>query len=123
MKKPSLKSLQVKIWAECKRIIHTRYKAKCYTCDKVIAGKNRHTGHMFPKKFCKAYMKYDLRNLRPQCYHDNMNLGGMGAIFIERMRKKEGDKYVDGIIKDLKKVVDPEEHYVLLLEQYKLIKK
>lgn len=89
MKKQSLKQLQVKIWDECKRIIKVRYGNDCYTCDaKNLQGSNRHTGHLIPKKYLPYEFKYDLRFLRPQCYNCNMNLGGMGALYLYRLMEE-----------------------------------
>lgn len=119
MKSSPLKKIQTALWKECKRIIHNRYQGKCYTCGKIVKGKNKHTGHMIPKKYLKAYLKYDLRLLRPQCYHCNINLGGMGALFIEKMRKIEGNDYVNTLLQDLKKARDPMKHYEKILKEYK----
>lgn len=122
--KTPISKIQRLLWEECKRIIKARYKSTCYTCGKTgLVGSNRHTGHMLAKASLGAYLKYDLRLLRPQCYHCNINLGGMGALFIEKMRKIEGDEYVDQILRDRNKTVKAYDHYLLLLEQYKNIKK
>lgn len=84
--KLSPKQLQNKIWDECKRIIKIRYGNDCYTCDaKNLEGSTRHTGHLIPKKYLPYQYKYDLRFLRPQCYNCNMNLGGMGAIYLSNL--------------------------------------
>lgn len=126
-KKISLKKLQDNIWIECRRIIRKRYKNICYTCGaKKLIGTNWQTGHMIPKKYLKNYLKYDLRLLRPQCYNCNINLGGMGALFIEKMRKIEGDEYVDDILSKLKKEISPKKLYSFYSELYErllLIKK
>jgi hypothetical protein len=81
-------------------------------------GSNWHTGHLFAKASLGAYLKYDLRVLRPQCYHCNINLGGNGARFIENMRRIEGDQYVDKIIKDMNIIVKAYDFYVDLLIKY-----
>ncbi len=116
-----IKKIQDKLWEECKRIIKERYGNQCYTCEKEVSGSNRHTGHMLPKAACGAYLKYDLRILRPQCYHCNINLGGMGAVFIEKMRRVEGNEYVDGILKDKNISVKALDYYKELLEKYKTL--
>jgi len=125
MRKKSLQkisTIQVKLWDECKRIIREKYGNTCYTCGKSgLSGLGWHTGHLFAKASLGAYLKYDLRVLRPQCYHCNINLGGMGAIFIENMRKIEGNAYVNKILKDRQKTVVAYDHYVKLLAQYKLL--
>lgn len=74
---------------------------------------------MFAKASVGAYLKYDLRILRPQCYFCNINCGGRGAEFIENMRRIEGDEYVDQILKDKNVTVKAYDHYLKLLEEYK----
>lgn len=118
--KQKISVIQRKIWDECKRIIREKYGNKCYTCGRTgLHGSNWHTGHMLAKASVGAFLKYDLRLLRPQCYNCNINLGGMGALFIENMRKIEGKKYVDQILKDRQVTVNAYDHYVKLLEEYK----
>lgn len=135
MKKQSLKQLQNKIWDECKRIIKIRYGNDCYTCDaKNLQGSNRHTGHLIPKKYLPYQFKYDLRFLRPQCYNCNMNLGGMGAIYLGNLLEEINDdiyEVMDFIKcveeqKDIQKINKPkpkdvELFYTELLEKLKLI--
>jgi hypothetical protein len=128
--KQPISLIQRKIWEEIKRIIRARYLKRgcsetwtCYTCGRNCRGVNCHTGHMLPKASLGAYLKYDLRLLRIQCYNCNINLGGNGAIFIEKMRKIEGDEYVDQILKDRQKTVKAYDFYVELLEKYKKINK
>lgn len=121
--KEPISVIQRKIWDECRRIIRERYSNVCYTCGKSgLEGSNWHTGHMIPKASLGAFLKYDLRVLRPQCYNCNINLGGMGAIFIDRMRALEGDEYVDKILRDRQVTVKAYDHYLTILEEYKNIK-
>lgn len=118
--KRKISVIQRDIWDQCKILIRTKYGHDCYTCPaKGLEGSNWHTGHMFPKASLGAYLKYDLRNLRPQCYNCNINNGGQGAVFIENMRRIEGNEYVDQIIKDKQISVQAYDFYVELLEKYK----
>lgn len=117
--KQPISLLQRKIWELCKQIIRKRYGNTCYTCGKTgLSGSNWHTGHLIPKASLGAYLKYDLRILRPQCYHCNINLGGNGAIFIENLRAKEGHEYVDGILSDRTVLVKAYDHYEKVLAEY-----
>lgn len=117
--KQSISLIQRKIWEHCKRIIRAKYKNVCYTCGRAgLEGSNWHTGHLLAKASLGAYLKYDLRVLRPQCYNCNINLGGNGAIFIENMRAIEGNEYVDKILLDRQISVKAMDHYVNLLENY-----
>lgn len=118
--KQSISLIQRKIWEHCKRIIRVKYKNVCYTCGRAgLEGSNWHTGHLLAKASLGAYLKYDLRVLRPQCYNCNINLGGNGAIFIENMRAIEGNEYVDKILSDRKETVKAIDHYLKVLEEYK----
>lgn len=110
------------MWEHCKRIIRAKYGNTCYTCGRGgLEGSNWHTGHLYAKASIGAYLKYDLRVLRPQCYFCNINCGGRGADFIENMRLIEGNAYVDAIIADKNKTVKAYDHYLKLLEEYKKI--
>lgn len=125
MKKKSKQKISViqrQLWQHCKRIIRKKYEHTCYTCGKTgLEGSNLHTGHLYAKASIGAYLKYDLRVLRPQCYFCNINCGGRGADFIENMRLIEGNAYVDAIIADKNKTVKAYDHYLKLLEEYKKI--
>jgi DNA modification methylase len=74
---------------------------------------------MFAKASIGAYLKYDLRILKSQCYFCNINCGGRGADFIERMRQEKGEEYVNKIIKDKQVTVKAYDFYLKLLEEYK----
>lgn len=118
--KAPISKLQRDIWVECKRIIRARYGNTCYTCGATgLTGSNWHTGHLFSKATLSAFLKYDLRVLRPQCYHCNVNCGGRGAEYIDLMRQREGKKYVEEIIKDKQKTVKAYDHYLKILEEYR----
>lgn len=120
--KQSISLIQRKIWLECKRIIRKKYGNSCYTCGRTgLSGANWHTGHLLAKASLGAYLKYDLRLLRPQDYHCNINLGGNGAIFIENMRRIEGNAYVDKILQDRNITVKAIDHYTKLLAEYKML--
>lgn len=115
-----ISKLQRKIWEECRRIIRAKYGNVCYTCGKGnLEGGNWQTGHMFAKASVGAFLKYDLRILRPQCYFCNINCGGRGADFVQKMREIEGDEYVDKIYEDKNKTVSAYDYYCSLLESYR----
>ena len=122
--KQPISKLQRKIWELCKQIIRKKYGNTCYTCGKTgLDGSNWHTGHMLPKSALGAYLKYDLRVLRPQCYNCNINQGGRGADFIENMRKIEGQVYVSRITEDRIITVKAYDHYLTLIPKYEKILK
>ncbi len=117
--KQSISKLQRQIWEHCKRIIRDKYGNTCFTCGvKGLTGSNWHTGHLLAKASIGAYLKYDLRVLRPQCYKCNIHHGGAGAIFIENLRAKEGNEYVNQILADRQKIVKAMDHYQSILAEY-----
>lgn len=74
---------------------------------------------MIPKASCGAYLKYDLRVLRPQCYNCNINWGGNGAEFYRRMLLEIGPTKMDELIQDKQKLVNAKDHYQKIYEEYK----
>jgi hypothetical protein len=119
-KQITLNRLQKILWEECKRITRERHGNKCFTCGKTgLSGSDWHTGHFIPKGVCGAFLKYDLRNLRPQCYNCNINLGGAGAEFYRRLVEYEGQEYVNKLFSDQHIVVSAREHYHELLIKYR----
>lgn len=120
--KSAIVKIQDQIWQECRRIIFAKYGNTCYTCGKQnLEGSNKQLGHFIPKASCGAYLKYDLRNLRPQCFHCNLNLGGNGAEFYRRMVAEIGQEEVDNIFKDKHNLVRASDFYVTHLEWLKNI--
>jgi len=74
---------------------------RCYTCGSLLEEPYKaQTGHFLPSAACGAYLRYDLRNLRVQCYYCNINLGGNGAEYYKRLVEEMGQDHVDQIFKD-----------------------
>jgi len=117
--KAKISVIQRNLWELCKQIIRKKYGNICYTCGATgLEGGNWHTSHFIPKASCGAYLKYDLRNLRPSCYHCNINLGGNGSSFYRELVRKEGQDYVDSLFKDKQVTVNAYLHYEKLLIEY-----
>lgn len=117
--KQPISKIQNKLWDICRQIIKKKYGNVCYTCGKTgLEGSNWHTGHFIPKASCGAHLKYDLRNLRPQCYHCNLNLGGNGTLFYRNMIEREGREYVDKLFEDKNITVKAYDHYLMLIDKY-----
>lgn len=117
--KTPIAKTQQKLWELCKQIIRLKYGNTCYTCGKTgLVGSSWQTGHFIPKSTSGAYLKYDLRNLRPQCYRCNIDLSGNGAEFYKRLREREGQKYVDEIFKDKQRTTKAFDYYLTLIPKY-----
>jgi hypothetical protein len=105
-RKPTVTTLKKKLWDECKRIIRKRYQREdgmwnCFTCERLIDEPFKaQTGHCIPSSTCGAFLRYDFRNLRIQCYMCNINGGGQGALFYKRLVETEGQEYVDKLFQD-----------------------
>ena len=117
--KQSISLIQRKIWELCKQIIRKKYSNSCYTCGQSgLMGSNWHTGHLWAKASLGAYLKYDLRVLRPQCYNCNINRGGMGADFYARMLREIGQERMDALERDRQVTIKAMDHYQKLLVEY-----
>ena len=122
--KSDTKKIQDALWNECKRIIRKRYtmlngKMYCFTCGKEVIGSNAQTGHFIPNSVGGALLRYNLDNLRLQCYYDNINLGGNGGEFYRRLVKEKGQDFVDNLFKLKQQTVKASDHYIELLAKYK----
>lgn len=125
-KKPKLISYyQNKLWELCKLIIRAKYSLYCFTCGRgPLEGSSCQTGHFIPKGSSPATLKYSLENLRIQCYHCNINLGGNGAVFYRKMVEKEGQKYVDRLFAMRNELVKADSiWYEKKIKEYQMILK
>lgn len=117
--KQKISVIQRKIWEHCKRITRERYGNTCYTCPAInLIGFNWQTGHMWAKASVGAYLKYDLRILRPQCNTCNQFRGGMGADFYKRMLAEIGPEAMEKLEKDRQIIVNAISYYQKILEEY-----
>jgi hypothetical protein len=118
MKSPQ-KKIEEKLWKECRRIIFKKYGNTCYTCGaNNLEGANLQLGHCIPRSVGGAFLRYDLRNLRPQCFRCNIHGGGCGAFFVRNLTEEIGKKAVDQMFKDKQKIVKAINHYSKLLKEY-----
>lgn len=129
MKKITVTTIKKKLWEECKRIIRARYGKdntwNCYTCDRLLDEPSKaQTGHFIPSSTGGALLRYNLNNLRIQCYNCNINQGGAGAEYYRRLLQNENQEYVDNLFFLRHQTVKADIHwYTLKLEEYKLIEK
>lgn len=117
--KAKISTIQNKIWELIKQIVRKKYPNVCYTCGQTgLGGSNQQTGHLWAKASLGAYLKYDLRVLRIQCYNCNINRGGMGADFYSKMLQEVGWVEMGKLEKDRQVTVNAYDHYVTLLDEY-----
>jgi len=114
-----LKKIQTDLWKECRRITFAKYGNTCYTCGATnLVGSNLHLGHFIPRSTCGALLRYDLRNLRPQCARCNLWGNGEGAMFYQHLEEEIGKKALKQLIRDKQKSVKAVDHYTKLLKEY-----
>lgn len=100
-KKKTPAQLRDQLWELTKQACRKKYGNVCFTCgSRDLAGSNWQSGHFIPSSVCGAYLRYDLRNIRPQCIRCNLHGGGMGAEFYRRLVLIEGQEYVDQLFRD-----------------------
>lgn len=117
--KAKISTIQNKLWDIIKQIVRKKYPNTCYTCSRQgLSGSNWQTGHLWSKASLGAYLKYDLRVLRPQCYNCNINKGGAGADYYARMLEEIGQEEMEKLQKDRQVTVNAYDHYLKLIEEY-----
>jgi len=101
MKKKSLSKLKKKLWEVFALYIKLKYSedgktCRCFTSGVVltIGTSNCQAGHYYSKKGYPA-LYFDEDNVRPQSYHDNINLSGNTQIFRENLIAEIGAEAVE----------------------------
>lgn len=122
--KTESRKIQDELWQECRRIVKERYLTYgvhyCFTCSKRIEKANCQLGHFIPNSTGGALLRYNLDNLRLQCYFCNINLGGNGAEFYRRLVNEKGQQFVDDLFEIKRKgSVNALDWYKKLLNEYK----
>lgn len=124
--KSETRKIQDELWQECRRIMLARYIKNnsahfCFTCDKIVDGSNRQLGHFIPNSVGGALLRYNLDNLRIQCYYCNINLGGNGSEFYRRLVLEKGQDHVDKLFQLKTQTTKADDHYRKLLAEYKTL--
>lgn len=120
--KQKISVIQRHLWEIIKQIIRKKYGNTCYTCGQTnLSGSNQQTGHMWAKASVGAYLKYDIRILRIQCFKCNIFHGGRGADFYAKMLKEIGQDAMENLQKDRQKTVVAMDHYLKLIQEYEKI--
>lgn len=92
-KKPTISQLKKKLWELCKQLTRKNYGYNCYTCGQACEAP--HTGHFIPSSVCSGEVRYDLSNLRPQCYACNIHKSGNWIAYEERLTQEFGKEWVE----------------------------
>lgn len=93
--KSPLKKLKEQLWQLCREITIKRDGSDCYTCpSKALEGSNRQLGHFISSSICSTELRYDLNNLRIQCYSCNINKSGNWLAFENRLKQEHGEDFV-----------------------------
>lgn len=86
--KTPITKLKKKLWQLCREIAFIQYGSDCYTCSTTnLSGSNRHLGHFISSSVCSARLRYDLGNLRPQCYACNIFRSGNWIAFEDHLKR------------------------------------
>lgn len=121
------RKLQDLLWEHCRRITKARYikdgKYYCFTCGKPIEKSNCQLGHFIPNSVGGALLRYNLDNLRLQCYYDNINLGGNGAVFYKNLLEEKGQAHIDKLFQLKGQTCKAIDLYKELLLQYSELEK
>ena len=98
-KRSELQKAKDRLWEECKRITRLRYVKHDGTWDCFSCGKNidepakAQTGHFIPSSTCSVELRYDLQNLRVQCYNCNINKSGNWVEYEKHLKTEMGENF------------------------------
>lgn len=117
----SISKLKKDLWAVVSPFIRNRDNFRCITCGKTGTGGQIHAGHFLPSGNCGALLRYHPKNIHAQCYFENINLGGNGAVYYTKMVERYGQKYVNKLfqIKNQTTIKADEYFYQSLIDLYK----
>ena len=110
--------LKRKLWKVFALYIKERDKRQCFTCSKKVEGSNCHAGHYVPKSIGGLALYFHEQNVHVQCYRCNINLGGFGAMYHQKMIKKYGQEAVDELWRIKNQVITKNFPYEELIEKY-----
>ena len=125
MKKPKRKTIVKKLDAVFSEYIRRKYAdkngiVKCYTCDRKAywKGEGMQAGHFMSRK--SRILRWDERNIRPQCYSCNCHFYGRQYIFSINLNKEYGYNISEELLIESKKIVKQSDEDLLnLIELYK----
>lgn len=111
-----------KFWKLFSEYIRRRDRGVCFTCGLTKHWKQQQAGHCIPKASGGLALYFDIINVNCQCFRCNINLGGNGAVYIEKIRERFGEGAVEYLF-ELKKErwKWTKDDYIERIEAYKEI--
>jgi hypothetical protein len=99
----SVGKLKAQLWELCRQIVFTRYQKNgevfCFTSGQgPLTGSNRHLGHFIPSSVGGVGLRFDLDNLRPQSYVENVHKSGNWPAYYANLVAEIGQDKVDALI-------------------------
>lgn len=91
--KTKISVLKRKLWTEFSKYIRERDNYICFTCGRKGEGQGMHAGHFVPKSVGGIALYFNEDNVKCQCYHCNINLGGNQYIYGKKLGKKAEELY------------------------------
>lgn len=102
------------MWGICKAIVLERYGNDCYTCGaKDLQKSNCQLGHFIPSSVGGVGLRFDLDNLRIQCYRCNIHLSGNWPAYYQHMIEELGKKKVEALLKRKTEYTKADEHFYI----------
>ncbi len=87
------------LWKVFSQYIRMRDSGVCITCGAIKHWKKMQAGHCIPKANGGLRLYFDERNVNCQCYRCNINLGGNGAVYNQRIRDIYGTTAMETLLK------------------------
>lgn len=114
----TLSQKKKKLWKVFSQYIRKRDKMTCFTCQRKGEGAGIHAGHWIPDSVGGLALKFHEKNVHAQCYHCNINLGGWGERYTERMEQVYGKETINEL-RQLKNKITKDLDFEKLYEKYK----
>ena len=91
-RRKNITKLKKELWDLCKALTRKNHGYFCFTCGNPV--QYPHTGHFIPSSICSTELRYDLKNLRPQCFSCNIHKSGNWVAFEAKFDQLYGKSYV-----------------------------
>lgn len=120
-KKGSIGWFKKKLWTIFSKYIRQRDGYTCITCNKKGKGSQIHAGHFIPRASGGLSLYFHEDNVHAQCYRCNINLGGNGGVYYQKLLERKGQEVIDNLffLKDNGYLKLSIEDYKKLIEEYK----